>query len=139
MTPSPERPLPARTDLTAPFWEAAARGQLVAQRCLGCGQWRHYPRPMCPDCQGTDAEWRTLSGRGEIYSYTVAHQAFHRFWADRVPYVVATIELEEGVRMVSELPTLSPDQVQIGLAVEVDFEEIDDGLYLPVFRPAKPV
>jgi hypothetical protein len=134
MTTTPERPKPSRTDLTAPFWDAAAAGQLVVQRCLNCGALRHYPRPMCPACYGTTAEWHPLSGRGEIYSYTVAHQAFHPFWADRVPYVVATIELEEGVRMISEMPSLTPDTVSIGLPVEVGFEPIGDGLQLPVFR-----
>jgi uncharacterized OB-fold protein len=134
MSTPPERPRPSRTDLTAPFWDAAAAGQLVVQRCLNCGELRHYPRPMCPACYGTQAEWCPLSGRGEIYSYTVAHQAFHPFWADRVPYVIATIELEEGVRMVSEMPSLTPDTVAIGLAVEVGFEPIGDGLHLPVFR-----
>jgi uncharacterized OB-fold protein len=136
MTSTPRRPLPAPTDLTAPFWQATAQGRLVAQRCLGCGQLRHYPRPMCPACHATDAQWQELSGRGEIYSYTIAHQAFHPFWADRVPYVIATIELEEGVRMVSELPSLAPDQAVIGLRVEVAFEPVGDDLHLPVFRAA---
>ena len=138
MTSTPQRPLPARTDLTAPFWDAAAQGRLVAQYCLGCERLRHYPRPMCPHCHGTESGWRELSGRGEIYSYTVAHQAFHPYWADRVPYVVATLELEEGIRMVSELPTLSPERAEIGLAVEVGFEPLGEDLTLPVFRPVDP-
>ena len=135
MTSTAERPLPARTDLTAPFWEAAARGKLVVQCCLDCGQWRHYPRPMCPRCQSTSVEWCEVSGQGEVYSFTIAHQAFHPFWAERVPYVVATIELAEGVRMVSELPNVSPEEIRVGLRVEVGFERVAEDLWLPVFQP----
>jgi uncharacterized OB-fold protein len=78
--------------------------------------------------------WQQLSGRGEIYSYSVAHQAFHPYWTDRVPYVIATIELEEGIRMLSEMPDLTPESVAIGLPVMVDFEWIEEGRKLPFFR-----
>ena len=80
--------------------------------------------------------WAELSGRGEIYSYTVTHRPFHPFWKDRAPYVVATIELEEGIRMVSDMPGLEPADVAIGLAVEVGFEACGDGRKIPVFEPA---
>ncbi|HEB91138.1 MAG TPA: Zn-ribbon domain-containing OB-fold protein [Deltaproteobacteria bacterium] len=134
---TPTRPRPKPTPLTEPFWRAAAEGRLVAQRCRGCNTLRHYPRPMCPECHDMRWDWSELSGRGEIHSYVVTHRAFHPFWADRIPYVVATIELEEGLRMVSEMPELTPDEVAIGLPVEVRFEPLDDGIALPVFRLSK--
>ncbi len=128
------RPLPSPTALTEPFWKAAAEHRLVAQCCDACGRLRHYPRPMCPVCYATQTSWQQLSGRGHIYSYSVAHRAFHPFWADRVPYMIATIELEEGIRMLSEMPDLAPESVAIGLPVMVDFEPIEAGLTLPLFR-----
>ena len=134
MTSPSLRPLPNPSSLTEPFWQAAAEHRLVAQCCDACGRLRHYPRPMCPDCHAVQYSWQTLSGRGQIYSYCVAHQAFHPFWADRVPYVIATIELEEGIRMLSEMPDLAPESVAIGSPVRVDFEAIEGGLWLPFFR-----
>ena len=132
-----QRPLPKPTTLTAGFWEAAARGELVIQRCLGCRQYRHYPQPMCRECRSMESEWSKVSGRGVIHSYTVAHQAFHPFWSDKVPYVVATIELEEGVRMVDDMLDLDPESVRIGLPVEVWFEAAGDEITLPKFRPTE--
>lgn len=124
--------------LTAPFWAAAARHELVVQRCASCGALRHYPQPMCPDCHGTDHAWQPLSGRGTVYTFTVSHQAFHPAWRDRVPVAIATIELEEGVRMVSDLPAEDVDRVRIGMPVEVFFDDVvtESGstVTLPRFR-----
>jgi uncharacterized OB-fold protein len=135
--PAP-RPLPMPSELTAGFWAAAARGELVVQRCGGCALLRHYPQPMCPACHSTDWTWTPLSGRGVVYTFTVTHQAFHPAWAGCVPYAVATIELEEGVRMVADLPAEDTDDVAIGLPVEVLFDGVataDGGRFtLPRFR-----
>lgn len=126
--------------MTEGFWSAASEHRLVVQRCDGCGRLRHYPQPMCPDCHATAYSWAELSGRGVVYSFTVTHQAFHPAWADRVPFVVATIELEEGPRMVSDLPADDTDRVAIGLPVECWFEDhhLDDGTRFsyPRFRLA---
>ncbi len=129
-----QRPIPKPSTLTEGFWEAARRDELVIQRCLGCRGYRHFPQAMCPDCHSMDTEWSKVSGRGVIHSYTVAHQAFHPFWADKVPYVVATIELEEGVRMVDDMLDLDPAEVRIGLPVEVFFQPVRDEIVLPKFR-----
>lgn len=135
------RPLPTPSELTAGFWQAAAERRLVVQRCDGCGQLRHYPQPMCPNCHSTDWQWSEMSGRGTVYTFTVAHQAFHPAWARSVPYVVATVELDEGVRMVTDLPTEDVDDVAIGRAVEVFFDDMltADGqpFTLPRFRLAR--
>lgn len=132
------RPLPEPNDLTVGFWAAAREHRLVVQRCDGCGALRHYPQPMCPDCHSLAFSWAPLSGRGTVHTFTVTHQAFHPAWADRVPFAVATIDLEEGVRMVSDLPTGDVDDVAIGRAVECWFEDhlLDDGttFTFPRFR-----
>jgi uncharacterized OB-fold protein len=128
------RPLPRPTQTSAGFWQAAARSELVLQRCSACRRWRHYPQPLCPGCHSLDWAWERASGRGEIHSFAVAHQAFHPFWADKVPYVCATIELEEGVRMVDDMLELRPEEVRIGLPVEVWFHDAGDGVVLPKWR-----
>jgi len=129
-----KRPLPKPTPISAGFWEATARRELVLQRCHGCRSWRHYPQPMCPSCHSMEWGWERASGRGEIYSFVVAHRAFQAFWADKVPYVIATIELEEGVRMVDDMLELPPEQARIGLPVEVWFADTADGIVLPKWR-----
>ena len=78
---------------------------------------------------------RVASGRGEIYSFVIAHRAFHPFWADKVPYVSATIELEEGVRLLTNIVGCAPDAVRIGMAVDVVFEDVTPNVTLPRFPP----
>ncbi len=130
----PPRPEPVATESSRGFWEAIARHELAVQRCCACERLRHYPQPFCPVCRSAEFDWQPLSGRGEIYSYTVAHRAFHPAWQDLVPYVIATIELEEGIRMVCDLPDLSPASVAIGQAVEVFFEELPGQGWMPRFK-----
>lgn len=130
------RPLPNPTPITVGFWEAAQEGRLVIQRCTPCRAWRHYPQAMCPHCHSLEWEWEPVSGRGVIHSYTIAHQAFHAHWADKTPYVSATIELEEGVRLVDDMLDLDPEAVKIGLPVEVYFEKMSDEITMPKFRVA---
>lgn len=133
----PGRPKPVVTVLGEPFWAACNERRLVAQRCLGCQQLRHYPQERCPLCYAAEYDWAPLSGRGEVYSYTVSHRPFHPAWQEHAPYVVATIELEEGVRMVSDLIGADPDSIKIGQGVEITFEALDDFGLIPRFRVVK--
>lgn len=134
------RPEPEATQLSAGFWAGAREKRLVIQRCSTCRTYRHYPQPMCPECHSTDWVWAEVSGRGAIYTFTTTHQPFHPFWSGRTPYTVATIELDEGVRVVSDLPAEDTDRVSIGAPVTVFFDEMDgaDGepFMLPRFRLA---
>ena len=90
-----EMPAPAASADTLPWWQAAAEHRLVVQACAACGATRHPPGPRCPCCRSADVEWRDLSGRGAVYSYTVVHQAFVPALGDRLPYVVAAIDLDK--------------------------------------------
>jgi uncharacterized OB-fold protein len=125
-------PLPQPTPLTQGFWDAAREGRLVAQRCGACRAWRHYPQLRCPECHSPEWSWEELSGRGTVHSFSVVYQAFHPDWSERVPYAVATIELEEGIRMVTDMDDV--DDVAIGLPVEVFFDAVDDRITLPRWR-----
>jgi uncharacterized OB-fold protein len=129
-----DRPAIVPTEFSEGFWEAARRGELVIQRCSQCERLRHYPQPLCPDCHSNEFDWASVSGGGEIYSYTVAHRAFHPAWNDHAPYVLATIELDEGVRMLTDLLGVDPERVVIGQRVEVFFEEMPGQGVIPRFR-----
>ncbi|MGB3444483.1 MAG: OB-fold domain-containing protein [Actinophytocola sp.] len=123
------RPLVNRD--TAFFWEGTTLGELRIQQCGGCGELRHPPGPMCPSCNETKPGWTAASGLGEVYSYVVHH---HPPVPGRtLPFVVALVELAEGVRLMAELD-VPPDEVHIGLPVRVGFVEVDDELTMPVWR-----
>ena len=129
------RPRPAVSADTAFFWEGASRGELLIQRCKSCGTLRHPARPMCGECGSL--EWDTVraSGRGEVFTYVVFHHP--SVPAFETPYVVALIQLEEGTRLVSNVIGIPPEDVRIGMPVEVTFERVDDDLILPLFRLRK--
>jgi uncharacterized OB-fold protein len=130
------KPLPEPSRDTKPYWDALREGRLVIQQCAACGKLRHYPRPVCDACYSMDATWRQVSGRGKVHSWTVAHHPFHPGFKAELPYVLVTVDLEEGVRMIAQLRGVSPDAISIGLPVEVAFERATDELTLPVFRKA---
>lgn len=116
------------------FWNGLRDNKLLIQRCSGCGQQRHPPRPMCPHCRSLD--WTTIesSGRGVVYSYVMPHQP--RFPFFDYPYVVALVELDEGVRLVSNLTGIDPADITVGMAVEVYYQSFDGDLVLHQFRPS---
>jgi uncharacterized OB-fold protein len=117
-----------------PYWEGLTQGELRIQRCKSCMKAVFYPRAICPHCHSDRLEWIVASGRGTIYTYTVAHQAFGVFAAD-VPFVVALVELEEGVRMMSRIIDAPRERVTIGAAVQVTFAGGGgEELTLPYFR-----
>ena len=130
------RPAPLLTEDNHEFWEAARDGRLVAQGCSSCGRLRHPPRPMCPHCHSLDHELVELSGRGVVYSYALLHHPRHpRF---DYPVVAALVDLDEGIRLVTNLVGVEPGEIRIGLPVTVAFAPTDDGMAVPVFRPVEP-
>lgn len=126
------RPVVSRD--TAFFWAGTAAGELRIQSCGECGALRHPPGPACLRCDALSPEHVVASGTGEVYSYVVHH---HPPVPGRtLPFVVALVELAEGVRMVGELLDAEPDEVRIGAPVRVAFVRIDDELTLPAWRLA---
>jgi hypothetical protein len=130
-----QRPLPAPDAFERPFFEAAARGELLYQRCPKCGFAQFYPRPVCTAC-GADPEWATASGRGVVHTWTVVRQNAMPPFEDELPYVVAMVELPEGVRMLTNVTGCAVDEVQVGLALEAYAVEFAPGLALPFWRAA---
>ena len=132
-----EMPTPGANAETMGWWEKAARHVLVVQRCDSCGRTRHPPGPVCPECRSTASSWAELPGTGTVYTYTVVHQAFVPALADRMPYVVIAVELDGagGARMVSNLVDADPEDAEVGMKVEVVWEDMGPELALPRFRP----
>jgi len=133
---TPQRPVPEFDDVTTPFWEAAARHELVLQHCASCGAVRHPPRPVCPSCLSWESTWKPASGRGKVWSWVVAHPPVLPAFAEKAPYNVAVVELEEGVRMVGNLLDVANEEIHEGMAVEVTWEDVEEGVTLPQWRPA---
>lgn len=128
------KPLPEPDQDSQPYWKALREHRLILQQCANCGTIRHYPRPLCAACYSMDVTWVEASGQGTIYSWTEAHHPFHPGFKDEVPYILATVELTEGVRMVGQLRQITADEVKIGMPVEVIFEDVSPDLTLPAFR-----
>lgn len=116
------------------YWEAAKKHILVIQRCRDCKRLRHPPGPMCSVCQSMKYEWVRVSGRGKIYSYTICYSTVHPALREKVPYGVVLVELEEGVRVVSNVVDSNPEALKIGLSVEVVFDDVTPDVTLPKFR-----
>ena len=117
------------------WWQGIDRGELLIQRCSGCGELRHPPRPMCGKCQST--EWTSIAaaGPGSVYSFVVMHHP--KFPGYDYPIVCALIELAEGTRILSNVVGCEPGAVHIGMRVELRIEKVDDELSLPLFWPAR--
>src|SRR5205823_8188759 len=122
---------------TQPYWEAAREGRLLIKECRACGEAFFYPRTYCPRCWSDDTDWKESSGRGHVYTYTVVHQNDLPPFNERVPYVVAIVELEERVRMTLNIEGVAPEDMRCDMAMQVPFrEEQRDGepVALPDFR-----
>jgi uncharacterized OB-fold protein len=128
------RPRPRPSELTRPFWDAAARHVLVRQRCSDCGASFFTPQVACPRCLSENWAWVESSGRGSVYSFTICHRAPGPGFD--VPYALAIVDLEEGWSMLSNIVCCGPHDVRTGLEVVVTWLDVDDELVLPVFRPA---
>jgi uncharacterized OB-fold protein len=126
------RPAPRPTEDGAVYWDAVARHELVAQRCRVCARLRHPPRPMCPRCRSLEWQEQRLTGTGTLYSYAVLHHP--RSSAFEYPVLVALVDLDEGIRIVTNLVGVAPADVRIGMRVVVEFEPTAHGGTVPVFR-----
>lgn len=129
------KPKPDITSLNAPFWEGTAKGELRIQHCDACGANFRFTHPWCPSCWAADPGWTVASGEGVVATYSVLHIAPFAAFQDSLPYVLALIDLKEGVRMMANVVECDPKDVRIGMPVNVIYED-RDGIALPQFRPA---
>ena len=130
----PGKLIPEPTAETLPFWQGCKNGELLIQRCTGCGHLQFPPQSFCAACLGESLEWTKASGRGTVLSYTVVHWSPNPAYAADAPYVLALIVLEEGPHMLTNIVDCAPDDVRIGMAVAVAFEHCSPEIALPKFR-----
>jgi uncharacterized OB-fold protein len=127
-----DAPLPAPSPESAPYWAGLREGRLLIQKCIACGSLRHYPRPVCDACFSMQFDWIEASGRGNIHSWTRTHHAFLPVFKPDLPYVLVTVDLEEGPRMNARLRGDGLDPA-IGAPVICRFEVYDDNWTFPTF------
>jgi uncharacterized protein len=127
-------PLPTPDPVTQPFWDSLKAHAIKLQHCAACDTFVYYPRAVCPSCLSTELVWMDVSGRGTIHAFTIPHR--HPNPEFRVPYVVVLVDLQEGVRMLSNLVDVQPvpEQVPIGAPVEIVYDDVSDAITLPRFR-----
>ncbi len=132
--PEYAKPLPGLEGMTKEFYGWCSKHQLCFQRCSDCDAWRHVPREMCAECGSSQWEWAASSGRGTVFTWTVAVRPMHPAFSAGVPAAPVVIEMEEGVRLVSEVVDCSPEELEIGMPVEVVYSDVGPDLALPSFR-----
>ena len=130
------KPMPTTSGETRPYWEASRRGQLLIQRCDSCDEYQFYPRGICVSCFTPNIKWVQASGKGTVWTFTITRQNRAPGFAEDVPYVLALVELEEGVKMFTNIIDCPPQDVHIGMPVEVTFRQASDQMTVPYFKPA---
>ncbi|HVF31495.1 MAG TPA: OB-fold domain-containing protein [Acidimicrobiales bacterium] len=133
--PAMKRFEPPAGEASEPFWEATREKRFLVQRCDACDVAIFYPREVCPGCLSSESlSWRESSGRGTIYAASVQEKPANPLMADRVPYVVALVELEDGIRLMSNVVNCEPYDATVGRPVTLTWEELSDGRHLPQFE-----
>ena len=134
MSQAVAKPIPSPDEITAPFFDGARGGKLMLQHCTGCGKWSFPVRERCPHCFETKLEWRAASGRGTLYTFAIMHQVMNPGFASAVPYNVSQVDLEEGVRMISNVVGVENAALRVGMKLEAVFEDVGDNVSVPKFR-----
>lgn len=135
------KPIPSPTPETQPFWEGTKAGELRLQRCTEAqcdGNVYFPPRPFCPKCGSRSVEWFRASGRGKLHSYVINHRPAPGF-QDEAPYAIAVVMTDEGVKMMTNLRGVeqTPEALQLDMPLEVTFEEVNEEITLPYWKPAE--
>lgn len=133
---APRFDLPTIEDDTRHWWDAAHEHRLLIQRCNQSGRYYFYPRPFSPFTWSEDVEWVEASGRGSVYTFSTVHRNDLPPFSEQVPYIAAVVELEEGPRMMTKIVGCTEDDIEIGMPVEVAWEELSEDVTIPVFVPA---
>ena len=129
--------LPTPDETTEAFWAATAEGRLLIKNCRDCGRFHAYPRPFCPHCWSENVDWVEASGRATLYTFSIVRQNDLAPFRDRLPYVAAIVDLDEGPRLMTNVVDCAVEDVRIGMALEFTTRAAEE-FAVPVFRPAKP-
>jgi len=134
--PTPDKPDPLVNNWARPFWDGTREEKLLIQKCADCQKYVFYPRMACPYCFSDNLEWVEACGRGTIYSFTVVESNAASPFVPDMPFVIAVVILEEGVRMLTNIVDCDVDALQCDQAVEVTFRKKNEKFTLPMFTPA---
>jgi uncharacterized OB-fold protein len=133
-----KKPLPVPDPLTKIYWDSVKAHAMQMQQCDACHKFVFYPRNVCPHCGSRNLSWKPVSGKGKVYGFTISHQKGMPVFGAEAPYTVAVVELEEGVRMMTNLIGIEPDpdKIKVGMAVVVHYDDVTETITLPKFKPA---
>ncbi|MBC2716343.1 MAG: hypothetical protein HF978_13625 [Desulfobacteraceae bacterium] len=131
-----QRPIPVMQPWTRDFWKATKQGKLLIQHCDNCNSNIFFPKKVCPECWSDHLDWQEASGKATVYTFTTMLDMVEPKFMGDLPYVIAMVDLKEGIRMTTRIVNCNPDDVEIGMNVEVVFEEVSPECSLPMFQPA---
>lgn len=130
------KPLPAPTPVSGPFWNGLRQGKVLIQRCDDCDAWVFYPRSRCSSCLSQRLRWHEVSGFGTLYTFTIARQPTAPHFADDTPQFIAVVELDEGVRLTTNLVKVEESDIRVGMRVRPWFDRGSKGITLLKYQPA---
>ena len=131
------KPLPQIDERNRPHWDGAGEGRLMIQACSDCGTLRYPFSTLCAHCHSTKAEWRQVSGKGTVWSWCVFHRVYFKGFENEMPYSVVLVELDEGVRLYSNLTDVPHEKLRIGIRVRAVFDAATDQVTLVKFEEDK--
>ena len=136
-----QKPLPQPEPIAQPYWQSLRERAIQLQRCNACSHFVFYPRVHCPSCGSRDLAWTRVSGRGKLHSFCIPHRHPSPAFQPDLPYVVALVELDEGVRLMTNLVEVEPDPAKlmalVDRPVEIVYDAVTEEVTLPKFRPAR--
>jgi uncharacterized protein len=130
------KPVPETQPWSERFWEGTKQGKLLIQFCKDCGSNIFYPRKFCPECWSSNLDWKEANGKAKIFTFSTAYSMVEPKFMDELPYTIAYVDLEEGIRMMTRIVECKPEDVTFDMEVEVVFHE-QNGFFLPYFRPVR--
>jgi uncharacterized OB-fold protein len=132
-----KKPLPEMQPWSKEFWKASKQHKLLIQECRDCNSKIFYPRKLCPECWSSNLSWLESSGKGRIFTFSITMTGVEKKFQEDLPYILALVDLKEGVRMMTNIVECKPEEVKIGMDVEVVFEDITEEFALPKWRPVQ--
>ncbi|MBA3029637.1 MAG: Zn-ribbon domain-containing OB-fold protein [Desulfobacteraceae bacterium] len=130
-----QKPIPKIQPWSKEYWKGTKEHKLLIQTCNECEAKIFYPRKFCPECWSGNLGWTEAKGTAKVYSFTITRDMVEPKFMPDLPYVLAMVDLDEGIRMMTRIVECDHDKIQIGMDVEVVFEDISDDCALPMFRP----
>ena len=130
-----DRPIPEPDEASQPFFDATLRGELLLQHCAVCGRWMWPAKVRCIECLADGLEWKPASGLATLYSFTLVHQLVHPGFKGEMPYNLAQVDLDEGVRTHSSIVGVPSDQLKVGMRLSVVFVPASEHIAIPMFQP----